>query len=43
MRNDYNGLPLTNEHTFDIELVSKVTADLKRGKAAGLESRWPNG
>lgn len=37
LRKDYSGYPLTNENLFDVELVSKVITDLKRGKAAGLD------
>ena len=37
MRAGYLGLPLTEEHLFDVELVSNVIQKLKRGKAAGLD------
>ena len=37
MRASYLGLPLTEEHLFDVELVSNVIQKLKRGKAAGLD------
>jgi len=37
LRGNYCGLPLSDDHEFDTELVSKVVADLKRGKAAGID------
>ena len=37
MRASYLGLPLTEEHLFDVELVRNVIQKLKRGKAAGLD------
>ena len=38
MRQNYCGSPLTEEDLFDVELVSNVLQELKRGKAAGLDS-----
>jgi len=38
MRNAYCGTPLSENCMFDIDLVSKVICELKRGKAAGLDS-----
>ena len=37
MRAGYLGLPLTEEHLINVELVSNVILKLKRGKAAGLD------
>ena len=37
LRQTYSGSPFSDEYVFDVELVSKVIAGLKRGKAAGLE------
>jgi hypothetical protein len=36
-RVNYVGAPLLDEHKFDAELLGKVIADMKRGKAAGLD------
>jgi hypothetical protein len=38
LRENYYGLPLTNDYVFDTELISNIIAGLKRGKAAGLDS-----
>ena len=37
-REHYAGVPLTSEKTFDVELVSHIIDQLKRGKAAGLDN-----
>jgi Reverse transcriptase (RNA-dependent DNA polymerase) len=37
-RESYCGLPFKEEYLFDVELVSNVILNLKRGKAAGLDS-----
>jgi len=37
LRARYNGLPLTEAQYFDVELVSKTIANLKRGKAVDIE------
>lgn len=37
MRQNYCGMPNTNRHLFDAELVENIIANLKRGKAAGLD------
>jgi len=37
LRANYNGLPLTEAQYFDVELVSKTIANLKKGKAADME------
>ena len=37
LRQTYSGSPFSDEYVFDVELVSKVIAGLKRGKAAGLD------
>ena len=34
----YCGSPSKEEYLFDVELISKVILDLKRGKAAGLDN-----
>ena len=34
---NYCGLPLSDAHNCDTELVNKVVANLKRGKAAGID------
>ena len=34
----YCGFPSKEEYLFDVELISKVILDLKRGKAAGLDN-----
>jgi len=34
---DYCGAPLTNDHEFDVQLISNLVTKLKRGKAAGLD------
>jgi len=36
LRNEYCGMCINDDHTFDTELVSHVIGDLKRGKAANL-------
>ena len=36
-RASYCGLPLTDNYLFDVELVSSVLTNLKRGKAPGLD------
>jgi len=36
LRENYRGFPLADDIDFDTELVSKVIADLKRGKAADI-------
>ena len=38
MRQDYCGSPFKEEYLFDVELISNIIYDLKRGKAAGLDS-----
>jgi hypothetical protein len=38
LRSSYCGLPLTDQHMFDVELVETVLSKLKRGRAAGLDS-----
>ena len=38
MRANYVGAPHTNDLDFDAELVEKVLATMKRGKAAGLDT-----
>jgi hypothetical protein len=38
MRSVYLGSPLSNEQLFDVELVGKILSELKRGKAAGLDT-----
>jgi len=38
LKGNYVGLPLTDEHLFDVELVDSIIAQLKRGKAAGLDN-----
>jgi len=38
MRNAYCGSPMSEDCMFDVDLVSKVICELKRGKAAGLDS-----
>jgi hypothetical protein len=38
MRGDYCGTPLMDDHLFDVELVGNIISDLKRGKAAGLDT-----
>jgi hypothetical protein len=38
LRNEYFGLPLTDEYLFDTELVCAILAKLKRGKAGGLDN-----
>ena len=37
LKENYCGLPLSDAHNVDTELVSKVVADLKRSKAAGID------
>ena len=37
-RSNYAGSPYLQEHRFDVELVENVIKDLKRGKAAGLDT-----
>jgi len=41
LNENYFGLPVSENVVFDTELVSKVIADLKTGKAAGLTSILP--
>ena len=41
LNENYFGLPVSQNVVFDTELVSKVIADLKTGKAAGLTSILP--
>jgi len=36
-RNEYCGMCINDDHTFDTQLVSYVIGDLKRGKAAGFD------
>lgn len=36
MRDQYSGLPLSDSVSFDVELVSNVILDLKRGKAPDI-------
>jgi len=36
-RAQYNGLPITELHLFDIELISKLLNNLKKGSAPGLD------
>ena len=36
LRKNYFGLPLSSDIVFGTELISKVIADLKRGKAADI-------
>ena len=31
-------MPLTDDHTFDVELVDSIVYQMKRGKAAGLDN-----
>ena len=38
LKSSYCGLPLTDDYLFDVELVGKIVASLKRGKAAGLDN-----
>ena len=38
MRDTYCGMPLTDDHTFDVELVDSIVYQMKRGKAAGLDN-----
>ena len=38
MRDTYYGMPLTDDHSFDVELVDSIVHQMKRGKAAGLDS-----
>ena len=37
-RDTYCGMPLTDDHTFDVELVDNIVYQMKRGKAAGLDN-----
>jgi len=37
LRNEYSGMCISDDHTFDRELVSHVIGGLKRGKAAGFD------
>ena len=37
MRTKYVGLPYSDDHAFDVELVDKIITELKRNKAAGLD------
>ena len=37
LRGKYCGMPVSNVLTFDTDLVSHIIADLKRGKAAGID------
>ena len=37
LRNEYSGMCINDDHTFDTKLVSHVIGDLKRGKAAGFD------
>ena len=37
LRNEYCGMPISDVHTVDTDMVSHVIADLKRGKAAGID------
>ena len=32
------GLPYSDDHTFDVELVDKIIIELKKNKAAGLDN-----
>jgi len=36
--NSYCGLPMTDDHRFDTELVSSIIGNLKHGKAADIDS-----
>jgi len=36
LRDDYSGLPISCDLSFDTELVSNVISKLKRGKAADI-------
>ena len=37
MRVDYHGFPISECQAFDVELISNLIDDMKRGKAAGLD------
>ena len=37
MRTKYVGLPYSDDHAFDVELVDKIITELKKNKAAGLD------
>ena len=37
LRTRYNGTPITDNQWFDVELVSKLIADMANGKAPGLD------
>ena len=37
MRPKYVGLPYSDDHAFDVELVDKIITELKKNKAAGLD------
>jgi len=39
MRGNYAGSPHVDDDTFDTDLVSHKVANLKRGKAPGLDGR----
>jgi Reverse transcriptase (RNA-dependent DNA polymerase) len=36
-RANYSGLPLSESHKFDTELISTIIANLKKGKASGID------
>ena len=38
MRPKYVGLPHSDDHAFDVELVDKIITELKKNKAAGLDN-----
>ena len=37
MRPKYVGLPYSDDHAFDVELVNKIITELKKNNAAGLD------
>jgi len=37
LKGNYVGLPLTDEHLSDVELVDSIIVQLKHSKAAGLD------
>ena len=38
MRPKYVGLPYSDDHVFDVELVDKIITELNKKKAAGLDN-----
>jgi len=37
-RENYTGVPFTTDHSFDVELISRIIDQLQRDKAAGLDN-----